>query len=95
MKSMSKTPGSKHLKLICDEPLSKFAFKFMLGCYAKATDFGEEWIRCTTETPSFHLRETEPKILVDLAMDWINCDAYLNADGRAWRIMLAMSWDAR
>jgi hypothetical protein len=33
IKHMLKVSGTKHLKLICDEPLSKFAFKFKLRRY--------------------------------------------------------------
>ena len=35
-KPTSKAPGTKCLKLKCDEPLSKFAFKFKLRRYALA-----------------------------------------------------------
>jgi len=33
MKPMLKAPGTKRLKLICDDPLSDFAFKFNLRRY--------------------------------------------------------------
>ena len=35
IKTRLKLPGTKHLKLKCDEPLSNFAFKFNLRRYIK------------------------------------------------------------
>ena len=40
LKPTSKAPGSTHLKLKCDEPLSTFAFKFNLRRYNKEKQFG-------------------------------------------------------
>jgi hypothetical protein len=37
MKTVLKAPGTKRLKLKCDEPLSNFAFKFNLRRYIKVT----------------------------------------------------------
>ena len=43
IKPTSKAPGTKRLKLICDDPLSSFAYKFNLRRYikAQAVDSGE------------------------------------------------------
>jgi hypothetical protein len=40
IKPMLKAPGVKHSKLICDEPLSTFAFKFNWRRYTKACSGG-------------------------------------------------------
>jgi hypothetical protein len=57
--------------------------RFFGTYYANATSFGEEWIRCTTDTPSFNLWETDKTKTADLGLDWISCDAYVAADGSA------------
>lgn len=44
--------------------------------YAKITSFGEEWVRCTTQIPAF-------ASALHLGLDWISCDAYVQADGVA------------
>jgi hypothetical protein len=45
MKPTLKVPGTKRLKLICDEPLSNFAFDFHLCRYTKETELGEMQLR--------------------------------------------------
>ena len=43
-----KAPGYMLLKLICDEPLSSFAFKFNLRCYNEG-GFTPEVGRCSLD----------------------------------------------
>jgi len=44
IKPTLKAPGTKHLKLKYDEPLSKFAFKFNLRRYAEARERLAAWM---------------------------------------------------
>ena len=47
--------------------------------YAKATSFGEEWIRCTTQIPAYSSSLKK----IDLALDWIDCDVHVEANANA------------
>ena len=49
IKPTLKVPGTKCSKLKCDEPLSKFAFKFNLRRYTEVSGTGVKASRCTLQ----------------------------------------------